>query len=206
MNAMQTSASASLRCRVPADPDCEQLPAEWITPCWRAAIRATVASGLADLSSIGVQSRQAHGFSALPVPHAYCSARGDRRFDRRTHLFLKCQSGDHAEYRSRCGTEFFFRGWQRECTAVPINLCAKGRDAKRRREWHKTANSSASGTITIYNTQSSAQTLVANTRFATTAGLVYRIRSAVGSHPRRDYREAGKRAGQSICRPGGRLI
>lgn len=43
----------------------------------------------------------------------------------------------------------------------------------------KTVNSSASGTITIYNTQSKAQTLVANTRFATSAGLIFRIRSAV---------------------------
>lgn len=37
----------------------------------------------------------------------------------------------------------------------------------------------ASGTITIYNTQSKAQTLVANTRFATASGLIFRIRSAV---------------------------
>lgn len=43
----------------------------------------------------------------------------------------------------------------------------------------KTVSSSASGTITIYNTQSKAQTLIANTRFATTAGLIFRIRSAV---------------------------
>lgn len=43
----------------------------------------------------------------------------------------------------------------------------------------KTVNSAASGTITIYNTQAKTQTLVANTRFATTAGLIFRIRSAV---------------------------
>lgn len=43
----------------------------------------------------------------------------------------------------------------------------------------KAANSSASGTITIYNAQAKAQTLVANTRFATTAGLIFRIRTAV---------------------------
>ncbi|MDO8593466.1 MAG: hypothetical protein Q7R59_01025 [bacterium] len=43
----------------------------------------------------------------------------------------------------------------------------------------KTSNASASGTITIYNTQARAQTLIANTRFATTAGLIFRIRSAV---------------------------
>jgi len=43
----------------------------------------------------------------------------------------------------------------------------------------KTVSSSASGTITIYNTQSKPQTLVTNTRFATTAGLIYRIHSAV---------------------------
>lgn len=43
----------------------------------------------------------------------------------------------------------------------------------------KTVNSSASGTVTIYNTQAKAQKLIANTRFATSAGLVFRIRSAV---------------------------
>ncbi|MFA5998095.1 MAG: hypothetical protein WC814_01785 [Candidatus Paceibacterota bacterium] len=43
----------------------------------------------------------------------------------------------------------------------------------------KTVNSSASGTLTIYNTQSKSQTLIANTRFATTAGLIFRIRTAV---------------------------
>ena len=40
-------------------------------------------------------------------------------------------------------------------------------------------SSSASGIITIYNTQSSAQRLITNTRFATTAGLIFRIHSAV---------------------------
>ncbi|MDP1707439.1 MAG: hypothetical protein Q8L30_02705 [bacterium] len=43
----------------------------------------------------------------------------------------------------------------------------------------KTVNSSASGTITVYNTQAKAQTLIANTRFATSAGLIFRIRSAI---------------------------
>ncbi len=43
----------------------------------------------------------------------------------------------------------------------------------------KTVNSSASGAITIYNTQSKAQKLITNTRFATTAGLIFRIHSAV---------------------------
>lgn len=43
----------------------------------------------------------------------------------------------------------------------------------------KTVNSSASGTITVYNTQSKAQRLIANTRFATTAGLIFRIHTAV---------------------------
>ncbi len=43
----------------------------------------------------------------------------------------------------------------------------------------KMVNSSASGTITIYNTQTKAQQLVTNTRFATAAGLIFRIRSAV---------------------------
>ena len=43
----------------------------------------------------------------------------------------------------------------------------------------KEVNSSASGTITIYNTQSKAQKLITNTRFATSAGLIFRIHSAV---------------------------
>jgi hypothetical protein len=43
----------------------------------------------------------------------------------------------------------------------------------------KVVNSSASGTITIYNQQSNVQRLVTNTRFATTAGLIFRIHSAV---------------------------
>ncbi len=43
----------------------------------------------------------------------------------------------------------------------------------------KTVNSSASGTLTIYNTQAKSQRLITNTRFATSAGLVFRIRSAV---------------------------
>lgn len=43
----------------------------------------------------------------------------------------------------------------------------------------KTVNSSASGPITIYNTQAKSQKLIANTRFATTAGLIFRIHQAV---------------------------
>lgn len=43
----------------------------------------------------------------------------------------------------------------------------------------KQVNSSASGTITIYNTQSKAQRLITNTRFATTAGLIFRIHTGV---------------------------
>jgi hypothetical protein len=43
----------------------------------------------------------------------------------------------------------------------------------------KNVTTSASGLITIYNTQSKPQTLVATTRFATASGLIYRIRSAV---------------------------
>ncbi|MFA7302520.1 MAG: hypothetical protein WC030_02110 [Candidatus Paceibacterota bacterium] len=43
----------------------------------------------------------------------------------------------------------------------------------------KTVNSAASGTITIYNTQAKAQTLITNTRFATASGLIFRIRAAV---------------------------
>jgi hypothetical protein len=43
----------------------------------------------------------------------------------------------------------------------------------------KTVNSFASGTITIYNTQTKTQQLIANTRFATASGLIFRIHSAV---------------------------
>lgn len=43
----------------------------------------------------------------------------------------------------------------------------------------KTVNTSASGTLTIYNAQSKAQTLITNTRFATASGLVFRIHTAV---------------------------
>ncbi|MFA6415120.1 MAG: hypothetical protein WC217_03905 [Candidatus Paceibacterota bacterium] len=43
----------------------------------------------------------------------------------------------------------------------------------------KAVKSSASGTITIYNTQSKEQKLVTNTRFATAAGLIFRIHAAV---------------------------
>lgn len=43
----------------------------------------------------------------------------------------------------------------------------------------KAVSSSASGTLTIYNTQTKAQNLITNTRFATTAGLIFRIHSAV---------------------------
>lgn len=43
----------------------------------------------------------------------------------------------------------------------------------------ETVNTSASGMLTIYNTQSKAQTLVANTRFATASGLIFRIHAAV---------------------------
>ncbi|MFZ2167794.1 MAG: hypothetical protein WAV50_02905 [Minisyncoccia bacterium] len=43
----------------------------------------------------------------------------------------------------------------------------------------KTVSSSASGPITIYNTQSKAQKLITNTRFATTAGLIFRTHQAV---------------------------
>ncbi|MHB8660634.1 MAG: hypothetical protein ACYC75_01685 [Minisyncoccota bacterium] len=43
----------------------------------------------------------------------------------------------------------------------------------------KVVHSFASGSITIYNTQSKAQRLITNTRFATAAGLVFRIHAAV---------------------------
>lgn len=43
----------------------------------------------------------------------------------------------------------------------------------------KTVSETASGTITIYNTQGKTQPLVANTRFATKSGLIFRIRTAV---------------------------
>lgn len=43
----------------------------------------------------------------------------------------------------------------------------------------KTVTSTASGMITVYNTQTKAQHLVAKTRFATTAGLIFRIHQAI---------------------------
>jgi hypothetical protein len=43
----------------------------------------------------------------------------------------------------------------------------------------KTINSFAEGTITVYNTQTQSQKLIANTRFATSAGLIFRVRSAI---------------------------
>ncbi len=43
----------------------------------------------------------------------------------------------------------------------------------------KQVSSSASGMITVYNIQAKSQKLIANTRFATTAGLVFRIHTAV---------------------------
>lgn len=43
----------------------------------------------------------------------------------------------------------------------------------------KEVNTSASGTITVYNTQSKAQSLITNTRFAATGGLVFRIHSGI---------------------------
>lgn len=46
-------------------------------------------------------------------------------------------------------------------------------------EGTQTANDPASGTITIYNAQSKPQELVANTRFATPEGLVFRIHADV---------------------------
>ncbi len=43
----------------------------------------------------------------------------------------------------------------------------------------KNVHSFASGPITIYNTQTKAQRLITNTRFATASGLIFRIHSAV---------------------------
>lgn len=43
----------------------------------------------------------------------------------------------------------------------------------------RAVNTAASGSIAIYNTQAKTQKLIANTRFATTAGLIFRIHSAV---------------------------
>lgn len=43
----------------------------------------------------------------------------------------------------------------------------------------KEVSASASGTVTIYNTQTKSQRLISNTRFATTAGLIFRIHTAV---------------------------
>jgi len=43
----------------------------------------------------------------------------------------------------------------------------------------KAISTSASGTIVIYNTQSKSQALVTNTRFATAAGLIFRIKAPI---------------------------
>ena len=43
----------------------------------------------------------------------------------------------------------------------------------------KTVSTPATGLITLYNTQSKTQRLITNTRFATTAGLIFRIHQAV---------------------------
>ncbi len=43
----------------------------------------------------------------------------------------------------------------------------------------KTVNSSASGNVIIYNKQTKSQRLITNTRFATSAGLIFRIHTAV---------------------------
>ncbi|HUY62830.1 MAG TPA: hypothetical protein VMV50_03560 [Candidatus Paceibacterota bacterium] len=43
----------------------------------------------------------------------------------------------------------------------------------------KTVTTSATGMLTVYNTQSKAQRLITNTRFASPAGLVFRIHSAI---------------------------
>lgn len=43
----------------------------------------------------------------------------------------------------------------------------------------KSVTASASGKVTVYNTQSKPQALVANTRFASKSGQIYRIKSAV---------------------------
>lgn len=43
----------------------------------------------------------------------------------------------------------------------------------------KAVSASAFGKITVYNTQSKSQRLIANTRFATASGLVFRIHSAI---------------------------
>ena len=43
----------------------------------------------------------------------------------------------------------------------------------------RTVSSSASGSITIYNTQSKPQKLIANTRFANSAGVIFRIHTGV---------------------------
>jgi hypothetical protein len=45
------------------------------------------------------------------------------------------------------------------------------------------ANDTAQGTITIYNTQSKAQALIKNTRFQTSAGLIFRIHESVTVPP-----------------------
>lgn len=65
--------------------------------------------------------------------------------------------------------------------ALPFEIITAQKTASQsvKNDGTKTANSFASGTITIYNTQSKQQRIVTNTRFATSAGLIFRIRSAV---------------------------
>ena len=63
----------------------------------------------------------------------------------------------------------------------------------------KMVNSSASGTITIYNTQSKVQKLITNTRFATSAGLIFRVHSAV-TIPAGSTAKPGERDRDRLCR------
>ncbi len=66
----------------------------------------------------------------------------------------------------------------------------------------QTSNDSAQGTITIYNAQPTAQTLINNTRFATASGLVFRIHSPVTIPPTSNGRPGSVSATVFADQPG----
>ncbi|PIR83259.1 hypothetical protein COU19_01555 [Candidatus Kaiserbacteria bacterium CG10_big_fil_rev_8_21_14_0_10_56_12] len=68
-----------------------------------------------------------------------------------------------------------------EATQVPFRVITAQKIASQvvKSNGTKTVNSAASGEITIYNTQSKAQPLITQTRFATASGLIFRIHKAV---------------------------
>jgi len=65
--------------------------------------------------------------------------------------------------------------------ALPYEIVVSEKIASRnvKSSGTKMVNTAAGGTITIYNSQTKAQTLIATTRFATSGGLVFRIKDQV---------------------------